>query len=236
MNEISSFFCENFKTFLLANVSHNTASLYWDCFTSFLREMYKQGKLNMSTDFLKPIPRMETNRNYLEMNEVQKLMEMECKSDVLKRACLFSVFTGLRFSDVQKMVWSEIQKNDNQFVLKYRQQKTKGFEILPLPEIALKLCGERQDDPSPIFEGLKNDSTQRFYLKLWIAHAGIKRNITFHCFRHTYATISLNNGIDLYTVSKMLGHKDIRTTQIYAKITDVSKRNAANKINDLFNM
>jgi site-specific recombinase XerD len=60
--------------------------------------------------------------------------------------------------------------------------------------------------------------------------AGITKNITFHCFRHTFATLQLSKGTDIYTVSKMLGHRELKTTQIYAKIIDQTKRDAANKI------
>ena len=67
-------------------------------------------------------------------------------------------------------------------------------------------------------------------LKRWIQSAGITRNITFHCFRHTYATLQLSNGTDIYTVSKMLGHRDLKTTQIYAKIIDKTKLEATDKI------
>ncbi len=66
--------------------------------------------------------------------------------------------------------------------------------------------------------------------KLWLQDAGITKNITFHSFRHTFATLQLEMGIDLYTVSKMLGHKSIKTTQIYAKVVDKAKAEAAGRI------
>ena len=60
--------------------------------------------------------------------------------------------------------------------------------------------------------------------------AGITKNITFHCARHTHATLLLTNGVDIYTVSKLLGHKEIKTTQVYARIIDEKKKEAVNKI------
>jgi site-specific recombinase XerD len=90
--------------------------------------------------------------------------------------------------------------------------------------------GEPKGKDENVFEGLKYSAYHNKHLYQWIGASGITKNITFHCFRHTYATIQLNKGTDLYTVSKMLGHKDIKTTQIYAKIVDQTKRNTIDKI------
>ena len=81
-----------------------------------------------------------------------------------------------------------------------------------------------------MFEGLKYSAYLNKLLRNWIQSAGITKHITFHCFRHTYATLQLFNGTDIYTVSKMLGHKDLKTTQVYIKIVDAAKREATNRI------
>ncbi len=81
-----------------------------------------------------------------------------------------------------------------------------------------------------VFEGLQYSAYQNSLLKEWIIKAGITKAITFHCFRHTYATLQLSQGTDIYTVSKMLGHRDLKTTQVYAKVIDLTKRAAADKI------
>ena len=81
-----------------------------------------------------------------------------------------------------------------------------------------------------VFQGLKYSAYHNKHLFQWIGAAGITKNITFHCFRHTYATLQLMKGTDIYTVSKMLGHKDLKTTQVYAKIVDEAKRKAADRI------
>ena len=90
--------------------------------------------------------------------------------------------------------------------------------------------GEPMDKDSKVFEGLKNTAYENRHLYQWIGASGITRRITFHCFRHTYATLQLSQGTDIYTVSKLLGHKNLKTTQIYAKVMDQAKRAAANKI------
>lgn len=71
-------------------------------------------------------------------------------------------------------------------------------------------------------------------LTQWMCKAGITKHITFHCGRHTYATYLLTQGEDIYTVSKLLGHRELKTTQVYAKVIDQKKRDAVNSFNTLF--
>ena len=81
-----------------------------------------------------------------------------------------------------------------------------------------------------VYEGLIYSAYLNVHLKQWILRAGITKDITFHCFRHTFATLQLSHGTDIYTVSKMLGHRELKTTQIYAKIINQTYREAADKI------
>ncbi|MDB4089443.1 site-specific integrase [Flavobacteriales bacterium] len=134
------------------------------------------------------------------------------------------------------MTWSELEFVKGQgYILKFDQKKTKGVENLPISEQAYSFTkGKENPNEMPqdkkVFEGLKYSAYNNKYLFQWIGAAGITKNITFHCFRHTYATLQLFNGTDIYTVSKMLGHKDLKTTQVYAKIVDEAKRTASNNI------
>mgnify|MGYP003447429998 CR=1 FL=1 len=149
----------------------------------------------------------------------------------MKRAALFSALTGLRFSDIKNLVWREIHHStENGYSIHFTQQKTKGVEVLPISEQAYSLLGERKEPTDKVFEGLTYSAYENKHLYQWIGAAGITKDITFHCFRHTFATLQLSKGTDIYTVSKMLGHRKIKTTQIYAKIIDQTKRDAADKI------
>lgn len=163
---------------------------------------------------------------------MQKLARTDCEVPELKQAALFSAFTGLRHSDVVALTWGIIQKDNAGWVIRFTQQKTKGVEDLPISDEAVDLLGERGTDDAIIFEGITkySDPWYNQRLKKWVEDAGITKRISFHCFRHTFATLLLSQGADLYTVSKMLGHRDIKTTQIYGKIADKLKRDAANKI------
>ena len=158
-------------------------------------------------------------------------MLFRSNNPLLKRAALFSALTGLRFSDIKNLVWGEIHHSvENGYSIQFTQQKTKGVEVLPISEQAYSLMGERKEPSDKVFEGLTYSAYENKHLYQWIGAAGITKDITFHCFRHTFATLQLSHGTDIYTVSKMLGHRELKTTQIYAKIIDQTKREAANKI------
>ena len=102
--------------------------------------------------------------------------------------------------------------------------------MMPISEQAFSLMGERKEPTDQVFEGLEYSAYHNKHLFQWIGAAGITKEITFHCFRLTYATLQLSMGTDIYTVSKMLGHRELKTTQIYAKIIDKTKRDATDKI------
>jgi integrase len=179
---------------------------------------------------IKGIQEQETRREFLTVEELNTLAVTPCEQDTMKRAALFSALTGLRHCDIQKMRWKEIQIDGNQARLNFTQQKTKGVEYMPISEQALQLCGELGKPEQLVFEDLPDPSWISKPLERWIKAAGITKKITFHCFRHTFATLQLSNGTDIYTVSKMLGHTNVKTTQIYAKVVDEKKNKAAQAI------
>ena len=169
-------------------------------------------------------------RNFkLTIEELNRLAQTPC-DPLLKRAALFSALTGLRHCDIQKLKWSEIEVFNGGYRLNFTQQKTKGVEYMPISEQAFQLCGERKDGEQLVFGGLPDPSWINRPIKKWVAEAGITKHITYHCFRHSYATLQLAGGTDIYTVSKMLGHTNVRTTQVYAKVVDAKKEEATKTI------
>ncbi|MCK3686159.1 site-specific integrase [Maribellus sp. YY47] len=239
--DLNERFLEDFKEYLLTTkstrsekttLSTNSAVSYFNKVKAALKQAYKDGILQTDLNSkLQPIKAAETRREYLTIDELNRLVKTPCNDPLLKRAALFSSLTGLRFSDIQKMVWREIEYIEGQgYFLNFLQKKTKGVEVLPISEQAYSICGSPGDSVDKVFEGLKYSAYANKHLSQWIGAAGITKDITFHCFRHTYATLQLFNGTDIYTVSKMLGHKDLKTTQVYANIVDKAKREATNKI------
>ena len=180
----------------------------------------------------------QKSRCFLTLEEVKKIIDQNYrpKNDV-KPAFLFCCFSGLRFSDVYKMKWGEItMSQDGNVQLETTMKKTGKTIWVPLSDNALRWLPERGDasDDERVFANLPDQASNAdSRLKTLISHAGITKHVTFHVARHTFATLTLQYGADLYTVSKLLGHSNIRTTQIYAKIVDESKRRAVNLIPNL---
>lgn len=175
----------------------------------------------------------EVKRNYLTLEEVKKLASTPCSVPLLKRAFLFSCLTGMRKSDIEKLTWEEVIKFGKFTRIEFKQKKTGGQEYLDIPVQAEKYLGERMAPTDKVFTGFKYGVWITTQLRKWCMAAGITKEITFHCARHTFAVLMLDLGTDIYTVSKLLGHKDISTTQIYAKILDKNKQKAVSLIPDL---
>lgn len=170
----------------------------------------------------------ESTRDYLEYDDLIKLKETSCGNPEIKKAFLFSCNTGLRFSDIRQLKWKNIEGNQ----IKMKMKKTKSTIIIPLSKSALEYISDssNKSDESYVFDLPKSDGTVGYYIKIWSAKAGINKKVTFHVARHTFATILLTYGADFESVKELLGHSDIRTTLIYAKVVDQKKRSAIDKL------
>lgn len=175
----------------------------------------------------------EGTRMYLTIEEVKKLAQTECEYPNIKRAFLFSCLTGLRRSDVLRLTWSEIKKQGDFTRIIFRQKKTGGQEYLDITPQAAELLGERGKPDEHMFTDIHSPTCTNETIKRWVLKAGIDKKITFHCARHTFAVMMLDIGTDIYTVSKLLGHRELNTTQIYAKVLDKNKQKAVANIPDI---
>ena len=177
----------------------------------------------------------ESNREYLTIDEVKQLVKTPCVKPIVRQAFLFTCFSGLRFSDVKALKWGDIHTdNEGQRLIRYTQQKTGKHEYLQVSDEALKFLPDRNGakDNDIIFILSGNGYTNQA-LASWVLAAGIQKRVTFHVGRHTNATLLLSLGVPIETVSKLLGHSNIKTTQIYAKVIDKNKREAVNKLDGL---
>lgn len=177
----------------------------------------------------------ESKRDFLTVDEVKKLIATPCDYPI-KGAFLFSCFCGLRWSDVKRLKWGNIYSDQGQQYARIVMKKTGKSLLLPLSTEAMKWMPERGNakDDDDIFDLLASDAAHTWNLRHWIRKAGITKHVTFHVARHTFATMMLTAGADLYTTSKLLGHTHVATTQIYAKIVDSKKVEAVNLVNSIF--
>ena len=239
--DITDEWCRNFRSFLIGAksfakntdyLSSGSSSTYFSIFKAALKQAFDEGYFSEDVaSRQKNIPVRNAQRQFLSLEELNKLVDTPCKfQPIIKRAAIFSALTGIRHVDIKKMRWGDIVKMDDRYQVNFKQKKTGEVNYLPISEQAYLFCGEPKSPGDFVFEGLPAPSWISRPLKLWIKSAGITRNITFHSFRHTFATLQIESGTNLYIVSKMLGHTNINTTQIYAHITNKEKYKAANAI------
>lgn len=219
-------------------LSNNSVVSYYGTLRTAINRAYKEGIITVNPtkefDFASKVRQEPSRREYLTIDELKTLINTECRHEIVKRAFLFSCLCGLRVSDIRKLRWCDLQRSGGRVRIEITMQKTKEPLYLPISDEALKWLPERGEanDGNFIFplthEGTVNDTLQH-----WAKVAGITKHISFHVARHTHATMMLTLGADLYTVSKLLGHKNIATTQIYAKIVDKKKEEAIGLIPNL---
>ena len=231
---------EDLKLFMLTapqggnkkgTLSQNSAATYFSIVKAGLHRAFIDEYLTVDIAAkVKGIPELKVKRETLTLEEAELLAQTPCENEVLKRAFFFAILTGIRLCDIHELTWGEIQKTSTGWRVDFTQRKTHVVDYLPINEQAYSLCGERREPNQRVFEGLTGSSWISRPLKKWIEASGIKKHITFHCSRHTFATLQLERDTDIYTIKGMLGHTNVKTTQIYAHIVDKSKRNAADVI------
>ncbi len=218
-------------------LSPNSKQEYFGKLKAALRQAYNDGIIRDNpTRSTNGFHHEEVTREYLTLEEIRTLAATDCDRPEVKRAFLFSCLTGLRRSDVEKLTWDEVTQLDGRTQLVFRQKKTGGQEYLDITPQAAQLAGARgaAAGDSRVFGNIFAPPTTNKVLRTWTRRAGIGKHITFHCARHTFAVLMLTLDTDIYTVSKLLGHRELRTTQIYAKIVDRKKQQAVDNIPEIF--
>lgn len=218
-----------------------TAQLYLSVFGSVFRKGVNEKRIThnpfdlIGNDDRKPLSGSRPSRDYLTIEELQRLMATPIKNQTIKRAFLFACFTGLRISDISRLRWSDIREGNQRIYLRLQMQKTKEFLSLKLNKNALRWLPPKKAEglvfDLPRFLGSVNGR-----IKTWVCRAGIDKRVSFHTSRHTFATMELSLGADLYVVSKLLGHANIDTTQIYADIIDKKRDEALDLLDTAFTL
>lgn len=250
MVDIDKDFCIGFIEYLKTaktrwgnkTLSGSTQKVYFTMFVTIMKQAVQDGIINKNPmDLVKHCDKVktpDTERVYLDLSEVQKLANTDCNSEIVKNAFMFSCFCGLRISDIRKLEWKDIEvvtdrNGQKTYRLSSIMQKTQRKVSYALSNEALKWLPEKGESPL-VFDGLTSEWNVNYHIKKWAKNAGITKNVSFHTARHTFATMMLTLGADLYTTSKLLGHTNIATTQIYAKIIDKKKDEAMGLIDKFF--
>lgn len=218
----------------MPNISKNTKHAYFSCFKAAVNQGIRKGKIK--ADALVTVgglPSVDSNREFLTMDEVRRLAATDCKDGGLKRAFLFSCLTGLRSIDIVHLVWGNVSTVGGFTRLTFKQQKTGVHEYTEINPQAAALLGERGADGERVFADFRKNTKTSAKLAAWVKSAGIGKHITFHCARHTFAVMMLELGVNIAVIQKLLGHRDLATTLIYAKVLDKTKREAVTMIPQL---
>jgi len=229
VKEIDTKFINSFIYYLKTelSLSHNSALKYLSYFKKIVRVAYANGWLEKDPFFNFKVKLQTIDREFLTKEEIIKIMEKEFtipRMEQVRDVFLFSCYTGLAYVDVFKLTADDIIKGiDGNKWIKTKRTKTKTLSSIPILPVAEKLIEKYEDLESPTGKLLPVYTNQKTnsYLKEIADSCGIKKNLTFHMARHTFATtVTLSNGVPIESVSKMLGHRSLKTTQHYAKILD----------------
>ena len=253
IKDVDESFCRGFIKYLSkaktigrtkgnSTIAQGAAYTYFIAFKSAINQAVKQGYLDrnpiskLDKDDLKSVSRVDSSRTYLSIEELKKLMATECKDEQVKKAFLFSCFSGLRISDVKDLKWKNIIVVDGESRVSKRIIKTGRDLEIPLSGVALKYLPERGDksDNEYVYSLPVTHHWINQIIRDWGKNAEVKKDLCYHMSRHTFATMELTLDVDLYTVSKMLGHQNVATTQIYADIVNKKKTAAVSKQDTLF--
>ncbi|MCR9565844.1 site-specific integrase [Vibrio alginolyticus] len=221
-------------------LSRNTQSSYFNKIRAAINEAHREGIIRDNPlSQVTSIKAKTTKRVYLTLDEVNALAQTECRYQVLKRAFLFSCATGMRWCDIHRLTWSEIETFNNHKRIIFDQVKlsqgdAKSLQYLDLPKFAESLLGPVKAAHERVFKGLKYSSYMNIELLRWSLAAGISKHVTFHSGRHTFAVIQLSRGVDIYSVSRLLGHSELKTTEIYADIIEQRRMEAMLTFPDIF--
>lgn len=225
--DVNERWLERFTDYLSKRLSANSTRTYLQKVNTALNQAVKQ-KIILDNPFkyVTKLKKEEKEMVYLTKAEVQQIINTPFDYADVKNAFLLGCYTGLRFSDIEALQWSNIKDNQIQLT----QTKTKGAVYIPLNSNAEHILSLQSNTTANIFKLSRHNSSVNRTLKKLIEKASINKEVTFHTSRHTFATILISSGVNVFTVSKLLGHKDIESTLVYAKVISEEKEKAVNSM------
>ena len=231
LDELDYQFITNYELYLKSEVKnkHNTVSKSVSFLKRIIRYSMNSGWLDKDPFLLFRCPYKDPQRAFLSQEELETLQNKKLlvnRLSIVRDMYVFSCYTGMPFSDMEKLTPADISTGiDGEKWIIYTRIKTGIRAPIPLLPMPLSIIDKYKNYPVNLNKGklLPVYSNQKIngYLKEVAVVCGINKNLTFHTARHTFATtVTLSNGVPIETVSKMLGHTSIKTTQIYSKVVD----------------
>lgn len=245
LQAVTSAWFENFQNHIIKDTglkSRHTQEKYCSVVRQCIKKAYRDGLiLKDPCQCVKHIRTPDSHKEFLTEKEVSLMVKTELKSprmnenlqNEVRKAFIFGCYTGLRISDIKQLAWENIDMEHKQIVKK--QQKTQNYVYIPLNKVALSLINDNlpHEPKDLIFPFLaESRTTTNRYIHKWAEKAGIKKSVSWHSARHTNATLLIEEGADLYTVQRLLGHTKIATTMQYAVVSDRKKIDAVDSLPD----
>jgi integrase len=233
-------FLQKFKDYLLSTHSlkskseklkQNSAASYYDKFAVIVQQAFLDKYL--TEDYTIRVPRIsnvETFRQIIDDEELKLLLENPIDDETVFKSSIFALLSGFRFSALKILKWSDFHYStalNAWYVYIIDPKPDRSFKHY-ISYQAVNILGKKKEGDQLVFPDL-NYSRTRTKLKEWFSNVGLKDKAKFHNWRHKYATDLIEKGEDIYVVSKMLNHKHVKTTQIYAKVPDTNRAKAASK-------
>jgi len=235
-------FIRSYEVEMLQINNRNTVNKSLTFIKTFINKAIDQNVFKGKNPFDKySISRVQGKRDYLTINEVEKLEnllfndQLKANKKRVLKYFLFCCYTGLRYTDIKLLKFKDIQteyyNNKDSKIIKIDMHKTKKPVSIPILSFAESLISYPEPfiNEMTVFNVMSSQPTNR-YLKEIAKQAGINKHVSFHVARHTFATNSIEYGIPIEVISQILGHSDLKTTQIYAKVSNKVKFEQMQKI------
>jgi len=233
-SEITEKFINDYHNYMINHLGNNenTASKSLRSLRTFVNIALRYGHIKTNPFKYITIKKVDGKRDFLTAEELNALSQSYFAGEIVEpmerevlNYFLFSCYTGLRYSDIKSLRMTAIEKN----ILQIKMHKTGYIVTIPLTQKALQLLpGAMHRSSAPVFRVYCNKVTNRILKQIGINHK-ISKKLTCHVARHTFATVSITLGIPIEVVSKLLGHTNLKTTQVYAKIVDSVKEREMSK-------
>jgi len=239
-NEIDRNFCLKFKEYLIDlidgdKLANQTAKTYMMVLSSCLNKAVSDHLIKVNPASKIRIKPIEAKREFLLEDELIRFLNTETRYIDIKNAFMFATQTSLRLGDIRALEFKDVRiNNGKEAYLYFRQHKTKGVSYIKLSKLALSIYRDQKQlhpEKKKVFQLTASNSDLNTRIREIAKKAEINKHIHFHVSRHTFCTLALSKGVDIYTVSKIMHHSSVAITEIYANLVSKKRDEVADLIN-----